>query len=1061
MKNKMMKILGIALTLAVLVGLLVPAMPASAGTLSWTTADLPSKFIDGSNITAVGVSPDGGTILVYNGKYSSTTEAGDNNGFAKSTDGGVSFNAKGVNDDDELFKNFDVCSEIVFSPKYSTDKVIVIVADGDAYISYDAGKSFDVLEDAPTGVVRADVSYDSNGKLSVVVGTADTVDLYTEKSGTRWMPISTANGFIEGDVLDVKFSPKYDDDAQVLVLSNSDVAVLQNVVVEKDIDSMNWNESYKPVVFEADSDSVIAINGYLAIEDDYNANGGKVFIALDTNEDVDANGKDEVFRVAMSTGSSNKKATLLKANEEDDINTICSLNYEAGKLAVGTNDNIVVNAKADTSTSADDWTSALDEAAGKTPSGVNMLVVFSTDAEELYVATENYVDIEDEVNYDIVDGTFGSVFASSTDFQTFDGISLINVDDAKIVTVKNMRGVGKETQYATMNANIRFGGGPPYAAVQILFKTTDSGKNWKEIKSNVNVLIDDYTGDDIDDPDMAKMFNDISVMGDDVWLPAKKSKILHSSDGGKTWDDTINVRTKDDLIYAFAGGPDYWVGGPDGEIFKNNSRTAIVIDDMDNHDFFALITIPGFFVILTTPDGFGPPNGPIFFSADGGVTFKKLGDKDITTSTFDIPGKLIYGIEDGTNDLFKYDVESGTDWVKVCDITLDGYNYTPANINLTGNGVLYVKGNSVKLDEDGEDTTTVGPQYIRTVELKLATPKFEAIPESSTSDWKNAGVQPGPTDIVEADGNNTLYKVADYFDGTDEGVDADIPKGKIMSKLMTYTDTLSNGPAISAPAANAQITSSYTFQWNAVTAGSKKITYGIQLATDDKFQGKAVDTTTSATSYYAIGLIPGKQYYARVKVSGVAGDKTLSSFWSPTVPFIVKLDEINSGNSTWIAPAAGATSVSQTPNFQWGSVTGATGYELVIDGGAAIALTDTIYTMTTPLAYGSTHTWKVRAISGTTAGDWVSGVFTVMAAPAATSTVPPVTTTAATPKFFDPNSGQYFNSQAELDAFQAAWKTNHPAPTPPTTPAYIWVIIVIGAILVIAVVVLIARTRRV
>ena len=69
MKNKMMKILGIALTLAVLVGLMIPAMPASAGTLSWTTADLPSKFIDGSNITAVGISPDGGTILVYNGKY--------------------------------------------------------------------------------------------------------------------------------------------------------------------------------------------------------------------------------------------------------------------------------------------------------------------------------------------------------------------------------------------------------------------------------------------------------------------------------------------------------------------------------------------------------------------------------------------------------------------------------------------------------------------------------------------------------------------------------------------------------------------------------------------------------------------------------------------------------------------------------------------------------------------------------------------------------------------------------------------------------------------------------
>jgi len=124
MKNKLMKILGIALTLAVLIGLLLPAMPASAGTLAWTAGDLPSKFIDGSNITAVGVSPNGGTILVYNGKYSDETEPGDNNGFEKSTDGGLSFSGKGVNDDEDLYKVFGNCTQIVFSPKYATIRLL-------------------------------------------------------------------------------------------------------------------------------------------------------------------------------------------------------------------------------------------------------------------------------------------------------------------------------------------------------------------------------------------------------------------------------------------------------------------------------------------------------------------------------------------------------------------------------------------------------------------------------------------------------------------------------------------------------------------------------------------------------------------------------------------------------------------------------------------------------------------------------------------------------------------------------------------------------------------------
>ena len=42
MKNKIVKILGIVLAVAILVGLLIPAMPVSAGNLSWTAATLPS-----------------------------------------------------------------------------------------------------------------------------------------------------------------------------------------------------------------------------------------------------------------------------------------------------------------------------------------------------------------------------------------------------------------------------------------------------------------------------------------------------------------------------------------------------------------------------------------------------------------------------------------------------------------------------------------------------------------------------------------------------------------------------------------------------------------------------------------------------------------------------------------------------------------------------------------------------------------------------------------------------------------------------------------------------------
>jgi len=56
-----------------------------------------------------------------------------------------------------------------------------------------------------------------------------------------------------------------------------------------------------------------------------------------------------------------------------------------------------------------------------------------------------------------------------------------------------------------------------------------------------------------------------------------------------------------------------------------------------------------------------------------------------------------------------------------------------------------------------------------------------------------------------------------------------------------------------------------------------------------------------------------------------------------------------------------------------------------------------------------------------------------------------------------PVDGLTFDTEAEL---QAHWNAVH-APVAPTTPAYIWVIIAVGALLVVAMLILIVRTRRV
>ena len=152
----------------------------------------------------------------------------------------------------------------------------------------------------------------------------------------------------------------------------------------------------------------------------------------------------------------------------------------------------------------------------------------------------------------------------------------------------------------------------------------------------------------------------------------------------------------------------------------------------------------------------------------------------------------------------------------------------------------------------------------------------------------------------------------------------------------------------------------------------------------------------------------------------------------------------NPGN---VAPEPGASDVNRTPAFQWNAADWATGYEFELSGSpetgadgyfatpmksftGANALTGNVYLYDGTLDYDGTYYWHVRAVSKTSESEWATGVFTIGSAPA---TTPAPTTTAA------------------------------PAPVvvEEIAPAYIWVIIGVGAALVIAVIVLIVRTRRV
>ena len=224
-----------------------------------------------------------------------------------------------------------------------------------------------------------------------------------------------------------------------------------------------------------------------------------------------------------------------------------------------------------------------------------------------------------------------------------------------------------------------------------------------------------------------------------------------------------------------------------------------------------------------------------------------------------------------------------------------------------------------------------------------------------------------------------------------------------------------------------------------------------------------ISVTIGPNAAYPAEYMPGYTYYWRVRNNDVSGDYMLSP-WSEVRTFTV--ESLGKLPTTIQAPSPGATNIPAMTTFSWSATEGAIAYEFEIDpgwklAGAANALKTNTYVPDHTLEYDTSYTWKVRAVfvhaTKTVAGDWgewVSGVFTT------TAESGPVVK-----PYSCPSCGLSFNTEEELAEH---WANFHAvAPPAPVTPApavpdwALVTIIIIGAVLFIAVIVLIVRTRRV
>jgi hypothetical protein len=137
-------------------------------------------------------------------------------------------------------------------------------------------------------------------------------------------------------------------------------------------------------------------------------------------------------------------------------------------------------------------------------------------------------------------------------------------------------------------------------------------------------------------------------------------------------------------------------------------------------------------------------------------------------------------------------------------------------------------------------------------------------------------------------------------------------------------------------------------------------------------------------------LVSGTTYYWRVRST-----KPIKSPWSATWSLAPTLGDVQGSalaTSVGITPSAGAVNVPIMPAFTWSPVSGATGYEfmlakdseftdVVVAMTGADALPTTVWACDRNLDYFTTYFWKVRPISATTYGQWVTNVFSTEAAP--------------------------------------------------------------------------------
>ena len=633
--------------------------------------------------------------------------------------------------------------------------------------------------------------------------------------------------------------------------------------------------------------------------------------------------------------------------------------------------------------------------------------------------------------YDVYAGTSGANggFARSVDSGATFALTAFICDD--ITTVTDLAVSPNYNDDSTMYVVTE-----GHSGKRILWRTTDGGATWSAVLTEGQVITP-TSGSTKTVPSFDKVAISPEFASDTTVF------ICESGDNPSIWKSTDNGFHFSPLLTKIgtAGSITSWaivdnrkilVGDSLGDFYETtgngNSWEAAVTITEDEVGLNSIVLSPNYEndgTILASSS-----RGRVYLSTNKGSSWSELklssmSGNIITAFDPDYASNATIYCTDSDGGVYRYIIGKSTRWVRIDNIG-GAPSIAAATISsgtglvVSPNGTLYAtdsssagEGVSRCLNPTGDVLSTTKYPYFERVN--------QTVGGSLTKKLDSLWLAPGP--------NVWLWSI---FDG---------------DNIYYLEDTLGGSVTLVSPpneASSARV-SSVTFSWKEVTSAKE---YEIWVNTDKNFGGKTVLQATTPATTYTFKDIPsayrGGPLYWKVRVYQ---QEPMRNPWSGVWSFTVAL-----GGGEWspsiapggVAPSPGATNVSLRPVFQWNAADWATGYEFMLAKDSRFA--DVVIAKTgnnalpvpawacdCDLDYSTTYFWRVRAVSETSYSEWGVGVFTTMAEPVAPA--PPVIVEEVPPPVL-------------------------PTPVTPRTPTYIWVIISIGAIMAMAMVILIIRSKR-